>query len=388
MIKFLIRKTIKNHADVLSPEVRTSYGKLAGVLGMICNFVLFLLKLFAGIAANSVAVLSDAFNNLSDMASSLVSFIGITAANRHADEEHPFGHGRFEYIASLIVSFLIILVGFELLRSSFEKILSGETATFKLVSLIILLASIFVKLWMFLSNRYIGKTIDSMVISAAGQDALNDVFSTLAVIFSMLLGLFISAPLDGIMGLFISVFIMYSGYKIARDTITVLLGSPPDPAVTKEICDIILAEEQIFGVHDLIVHDYGPGRCMASIHAEVPVDADIVKIHEVIDEIEKRIQTDLGIHIVIHMDPISVNNERISALRDFVLSCVKQVNTEFGLHDFRMTDGETNINLIFDLEVPCRLKASERELAVSEIKRLLKEKDARFNAVISIDNKF
>ncbi len=388
MLQFLIKTCIPHYEQVKEPSVRTAYGRLAGILGILCNLLLFALKMAAGLLAGSIAVVSDAFNNLSDMGSSVVALIGVTAAGRHADAEHPFGHGRFEYIASLIVSFLIILVGFELLRSSAGKIFHFERATFSLLSMGVLLFSILIKLWMFTYNRYIGQKIQSVVISAAAQDSLNDVCATAAVLLSTLLGRYINAPIDGLMGVFISILIMVTGYKIARDTITILIGTPPDPVMVRQLCDIVLQQEGIAGVHDLIIHDYGPGRCMASIHAEVPIDCDIVKVHEVIDTTEKQIQQELGVHIVIHMDPIAVAGERISAIRNQVKETVLAVNSAFDIHDFRMTDGEQNINLIFDLEVPYYIKPSTRAAAVDEIKAKLKAIDRRYNAVIQVDDKF
>ena len=388
MLTYIIKKCIQNYDAVKDPSVRTAYGKLAGILGILCNAVLFALKAAAGILSGSIAILSDAFNNLSDMGSSVVALIGVTAAARRADAEHPFGHGRYEYIASLIVSFLIMMVGFELLRGSIDKILHYERTTASLLSVAVLLFSVLVKLWMFSYNRRIGKTIQSVVIAAAAQDSLNDVYATSAVLAATVLGHWIDAPIDGIMGVCISALIMVTGYKIARDTITILLGTPPDPAMVRQLTDIVLQQEGVAGVHDLIIHDYGPGRCMASIHAEVPIDGDIVKVHEMIDATEKKIQHDLGVHIVIHMDPIAVAGERIRELREQVQKTVQTVNPSFGIHDFRMTDGEQNINLIFDLEVPFDVAPAERETAVTEIKARLKEIDDRYSAVIQIDDKF
>jgi len=387
LTKFLISKLIKNHKAITEPGVRAAYGKLAGGLGIVCNLVLFVIKFIAGFVSGSVAVMSDAFNNLSDMGSSVVSLIGTIAASQHADEEHPFGHGRFEYIASLIVSFIIMMVGFELLRSSLDKVLQGEQVAFSWMTVAVLVFSMLVKLWMYVSNRYIGKTIQSMVIRAAAQDSLNDVFATGAVLVAAFLGLVLPWPVDGIMGMLISVLIMFAGFGIARDTITVLLGTPPDPVLVEQIYAMLLQREGIEGVHDLIIHDYGPGRRMASVHAEVPVDGDIVKIHEVIDATEKEIQKELGVHIVIHMDPISVGNEKVEALKQMALECIHQVNPVFGLHDFRITDGEHNINLIFDLEVPYSIKPAERVKAVAEIKERIKAQDSRFSVVIQVDDK-
>ena len=387
MIRFLIKRCIKNYDHPELTEVRTAYGKLAGFLGIVSNLLLFLLKLLAGILGNSVAIMSDAFNNLSDMGSSVVSLIGTTASGRHADEEHPFGHGRVEYVATLIVSFIIILVGFELMKASFSKIFHYEPLVFHPLALGVLIFSILAKLWLFVSNRYIGRKIRSTVIEAAAQDSLNDVFATAGVLLATVLGLVIEFPVDGIMGVLISILIMFTGYGIARDTITVLLGTSPDPAMADAICRLVMEQEDVVGVHDLIIHDYGPGRCMASVHAEVPEDGDIIKVHEMIDATERRIQEEMGVHIVIHMDPVSVCNERIAGVRETVLACVKQVNGEFDIHDFRMTDGEHNINLIFDLEVPYSMKPAEREQAAALICEKLKACDDRYRAVIQVENR-
>ncbi|MBE7048770.1 MAG: cation transporter [Ruminococcaceae bacterium] len=387
MIKLLIRKFVKNyeHTDELS--VRSAYGQLAGSLGIGCNLVLFVLKLCAGLIVGSMAVISDAFNNLSDMGASIVSLIGTAASGRRADEEHPFGHGRSEYIGSLIVSFLIILVGFELFKSSVGAILRREMTGFSWLSVSIMFFSIVVKLWMFAYNHYIGQKIQSPVLRATAQDSLHDVYATTAIVSSLFIGQWIDAPIDGIMGLAISILIVVAGYGIAKDTITVLLGAPPDPMMAERICQIILEQEGIEGVHDLIIHDYGPGRCMASVHAEVPVMGDIVKIHEIVDITEKKIQQDLGVHIVIHIDPIMANCEQVDEVRRFTLHCVHAVNPVFGIHDFRMTDGEQTINLIFDLEVPYSLQQSECDRAVADIQAKLKEREERYNAIIQVDRK-
>ena len=388
MIKWLIRRFIPDYEQVTNKKTRERYGVLGGVLGVICNVFLFMVKLTIGALTNSIAIISDAFNNLSDMGSSLVTVIGVKMSNRRADKEHPFGHGRIEYISALIVSFLIMMVGVELLKGSVDKIFHPEKPEFNLVLLIILSLSVLVKVWMFSYNRYIGRKINSAVIKANAHDSLNDVLATGAVIVSAVAGNFVSFPVDGIVGTLVSLLVLYAGYQIARDTISVLLGSPPDPQLVKEMNDIILAQEGIAGTHDLIVHDYGPGRVMASVHAEVPDDADVVKIHEVIDRAEKDIYRDMGVHIVIHMDPITVNSARVDALKAMVVETVKGVDEVLNIHDFRMTDGEKNINLIFDLEVPCSMTQQEREHTVSEIKRRLSERDGRYQAVIEVDDVF
>ncbi|MBQ4515251.1 MAG: cation transporter [Clostridia bacterium] len=388
MIKFLIKRFVPDFLQVTKKEVRERYGVLAGILGIICNIFLFLVKLIIGFLMNSIAIISDAFNNLSDMGSSVVTIIGLKMSNMHADKEHPFGHGRIEYISSLIVSFIIMLVGFELLKSSVGKIINPEKPELNLILIIILCLSVLVKVWMFSYNRYIGKQINSGVIKASATDSLNDVISTGAVIISAIISGFVSFPIDAIAGSAVSVLVMYSGFSIAKETISILLGNPPDPELVAEINERILSQNGIVGTHDLIVHDYGPGRVMASVHAEVPDDIDIVKIHEIIDLAEKGIARDLGVHIVIHMDPITVNCERTDAIKSMLVDLVKGIDARYNIHDFRMTDGESNINLIFDLEVPCGYSHQQKDEIVKTIRKKLSELDTRYKAVIEVDDVF
>lgn len=304
MIKIIIKKFVKNHEKVEDSTVRESYGILAGVIGVICNIFLFGVKLTIGLILNSIAIISDAFNNLSDTGSSLVAIVGAKLSGRDADQEHPFGHGRFEYIASLIISFIIVLVGFELLKSSVDKIIHPEAISFNLVLIIILVLSVFVKVWMYSYNRYIGKVINSSVNRANASDSLNDVIATSAVIITTLLGQVIDFPLDGIAGVIVSLLIMYTGYGVAKDTVNVLLGMSPSEELVERIHHLIDSNEHIVGSHDLKVHDYGPGRTIASIHAELSDQTDIVKAHSIIDALEKLIMAELCIDIVIHVDPI------------------------------------------------------------------------------------
>ncbi len=388
MIKFLVKHFISDFEQVAKKEVRERYGVLAGALGIICNIFLFAVKLAIGFLMNSIAITSDAFNNLSDMGSSVVTIIGLKMSNLKADKEHPFGHGRIEYISSLIVSFIIMLVGFELFKSSVDKIINPEKPELNLVLIIILILSVLVKVWMFSYNRYIGNKINSGVIKASATDSLNDVISTGAVIVSAILSGFVDFPIDAIAGSAVSVLVLYSGFSIAKETISVLLGNPPDAELVAEINERILAQEGIVGTHDLIVHDYGPGRVMASVHAEVPDDIDIVRIHEIIDLAEKEIARDLDVHIVIHMDPITVNCERTDALKAMLIDLVKGVDERYNIHDFRMTDGESNINLIFDLEVPCGYSHQQKDEIVQTVRQRLTERDERFKAVIEVDDVF
>ena len=384
MIKLLVKLFVTRDKNADEAKLREKYCILGGALGIVCNLVLFGLKLAVGSAMGSIAIISDAFNNLSDTGSSVVSVIGAKLSGRKPDKEHPFGHGRFEYVSSLIVSFIIILVGFELLKSSVFKIFHPEKVTFSLPLTVILCISVFVKVWMYLYNRYLGTEANSSLLLATARDSANDVISTSAVIATTIIGKFIDfPPLDGIIGTLVSVMILYSGFEIARDTIGLLLGAPPDPETVKNIRDCIIAGEGIVGVHDLIVHDYGPGRVFASVHAEVPDNSDLVKTHEIIDRLEQKIYHELGIETVIHMDPVSVNCEKTDRLRKLALKTVKSIDGRMNIHDFRITDGHRRINLIFDVEVPADYRETEhlrRRIADS-----LEALDPRFRAVISLD---
>lgn len=304
MIKLIIKRFIKNHEITENEKVREDYTVLSGVLGIICNLLLFLIKLVIGLLINSIAVISDAFNNLTDLGTSVVTIFGAKLSNMPPDENHPYGHGRFEYIASLVVSFIIFTVGLTLLRSSFEKIIDPVTVELNMVLIIILLVSVFIKVWMFSYNRYIGNLINSSINRAIAHDSLNDVLATTAVVIGTIFGNYVSFPIDGILGLVISILIIYSAFTIAKDSVNLILGPAPDPQVIESINAIVLSGEGIKGAHDLVVHDYGPGRINASIHAEVSDESNIVEIHNEIDKIEKKIKKELGISIVIHMDPI------------------------------------------------------------------------------------
>ena len=304
MIKLIIKKFIKNYEKIDDKKVREDYAVLSGILGIICNLFLFILKLIIGLIINSIAVISDAFNNLTDLGTSVVTIFGAKLSNLPPDDEHPYGHGRFEYIASLVVSFIIFAVGLALLRSSFYKIINPEDIEFNWTSIIILLVSIAIKLWMFLYNRYIGEIINSSINRAIAHDSFNDALATSAVVIGTIMGTFVSWPIDGFLGLIISFLIIYSAFTIAKDSVHLILGPGPDQKTIDDINAIVLSGKGIKGTHDLVVHDYGPGRISASIHAEVSDEANIVEIHDEIDKIEKEIKSKLGISIVIHMDPI------------------------------------------------------------------------------------
>lgn len=388
MIKFLIRIFIKDSENISDKKVRERYGILGGILGVICNLFLFGLKLTIGTIMSSIAIISDAFNNLSDMGSSVIGIIGAKMSNMRPDKEHPFGHGRIEYISSLIVSFIIMLVGFELLKSSFDKVLHPALIEFNLVLIIILTVSMLVKVWMFSYNRYLGKTINSSVLKATASDSLNDVLATGGVILATVIGHLIKLPVDGYIGVIVSLLIMYTGFGIAKDTIGMLLGTPPAPELVEEINMLIMMGDGIVGVHDLIVHDYGPGRVMASAHAEVPDDVDIVKVHEVIDNVEQNIEQTLGIHMVLHMDPISTSCPATLFAKEKVKNIIHDVDERLTFHDFRITDGENHINLIFDVVVPCDMKPADKEQVVKKICEEIHKSDNRYSAVIKVDTAY
>ncbi len=389
MTRFLIKMFIPDYGNTENSKVRERYSVLSGVLGIFCNVFLFALKLAIGLVMNSIAVISDAFNNLADIGTSLVSIVSVKLSNRHPDKDHPFGHGRIEYIASLIVSFLIMLVGFELFKSSFEKIRNPEPVNFSIWLTGFLLVSVLVKIWMFSYNRYMGKKINSSILKATAQDSLSDCISTSAVIISTIIGYYIPGiPFDGIIGIIVSILIMYAGFSIAKDVINLLLGAPPTQELIDALTEKVMASEDIVGVHDLIVHDYGPGRVIASVHAEVSDKCDIVKAHESIDEVENNVLQEMGIILVIHMDPVTTDNAHVDYLKSLALKVVKEYSESYSLHDFRITDGENRINMIFDMTVPYDTKNDAKKLAADTVARKIHELDERFYAVIKVEGSY
>ncbi len=387
MISFLTKLFIKNADDLKNPLVRTQYGVFGGVLGIVANTVLFLIKILVGTFISSIAIISDAFNNLSDVGSSVVTLVGAKLSGQKPDKEHPFGHGRFEYICSLIVSFIIISVGFELIQTSFGKILNPEAPRLSAVTLVILVLSIGIKLWLFFAMRFLGKRIDSDVLNATATDSLSDAVATSAVILSVVLCQFLPPFIDGIAGLIVAILICVTGIKLAWQTISTLLGASPDPMLAMQISDILHSNPEILGIHDLIIHDYGPGRTLASVHAEVSSEKSAVFLHEIIDALEIKIMEETGVETVIHTDPILVGCEKSDATKRIVKSIIQSINPELGMHDFRMTDGENIINLIFDLEVPFSLTEKEKQETLDRIDVLLKKENSRYRTVIRIDYK-
>ena len=363
MLTWLIRHFVKNSEDVKNPEVRRRYGSLCSLVGIGLNICLFAGKYLAGVISGSIAVMADAFNNLSDAGSSVITLLGFKLAGMKPDPEHPFGHGRLEYLSGLAVAAAIILMGFELAKSSFEKIRHPEAVEASLLSLIILVVSIAVKLYMSYYNRKIGGRIDSAAMKATAMDSLSDAVATSVVLLSILIQKFTHLRVDGWCGILVAGFIIYAGYNAAKDTLSPLLGQKPDPELIEDIQKITLAHPEIVGIHDLVVHDYGPGRVMVSLHGEVPGNADIFVLHDVIDRTEKELKEQLGCEAVIHMDPIETNNELIGQMRREVAELVTQVHPAITIHDFRMVKGPTHTNLIFDAVLPHEVTLSDAEAA-------------------------
>ena len=352
MTNFLVRTFIKDYNNTEDVAVRTKYSMMACSVGICCNVALFAAKLFIGILVSSISVMADAFNNLSDAASSIIGLVGAKMAEKPADEDHPFGHGRIEYIAAFIVAFIVIQVGFSLFKTSIGKIRNPEELTFKSISLVILTLSILVKLWLAVFNRTLGKRINSSVMTATAADAFGDVATTTAAMVSIIVYAVSGCNIDGVIGLVVSVVVMIAGVNIAKDTLAPLIGEAIDPELYNEISKFVESYDGIVGSHDLIVHNYGPGRSMASIHAEVPNYVDIEVSHEIIDRAEREAAKKFGIFMVIHMDPVETSDQRVLGLKEMVKHQLEKIDSRLTFHDFRIVDGTERINLIFDLVVP------------------------------------
>ncbi len=387
MTKFLVRTFIKNHENVNDIRVREKYGTLSSVVGIICNILLFLLKYIMGTLSNSIAVVSDAFNNLSDSASCIVTLLGYKMAAKPADKDHPFGHGRMEYLTSLIIAAVILVMGIEFFKNSVTKIFTPEEVEFRVIVLISLILSIAVKLWMSCFNTVLGKKINSSVMLATAKDSRSDVVATAATVIALICSLFTDLPIDGIMGVIVSAFILKAGVEIIKDTVDELLGKPADAEITAQIRDIICCDERIIGVHDMIIHSYGPGNMIGSCHAEVRSDEDFVAAHDLIDQVEHEIHKQLKIAMTIHMDPIEVDNEQINACRKLVGEIIGSIDERLKFHDFRIVTGDTHINLIFDLVVPYEIKQENDELK-RKIDEALVGKENRYYTVITFDREY
>lgn len=387
MTKFLIKLFVKNNADVTDPAVRGRYASLAAFTGIVLNLLLFAGKLTAGLLAASVAVVADAFNNMSDAGSAVVTLIGFRLALKPVDKGHPLGHGRLEYIAGFIVDLLIILVGAELFKSSFEKILSPSLPSVSVLTYALLSAAILIKLWLFFFYRKIGKLIDSSAIRASAFDSLSDTAATALVLISALVSKFTGLAIDGWAGILVASFILFTGFKAAKETIDLLLGTPPKPEFIEEIRNFVKGYPEVAGIHDLIVHDYGPGRKFISFHVEVPADSDINYAHDVIDCVERDMNEKFGCIVTIHLDPIEMNDARVQEMKKLAEESAAEIDPAFTIHDFRMTSGGKHVNMIFDLQVPSDSKMPTEE-AAKRVAERISEKNPDCYAVIKAEHPF
>ena len=387
MISLLAKWLIPNREQVEDGAVRRAWGALCGFVGIGLNILLFAGKLVAGTLSGSIAITADAFNNLSDAGSSVVTLLGFRLAGKKPDAGHPFGHGRLEYVSGLIVAGLILLMGAELAKSSVDKIFHPEAVTFSWLAAGILLASIGVKLYMYLYNRAVGKKIKSAAMSATAADSLSDTAATSAVLLAMVIGKLTNVQLDGWVGLVVALFILWSAVQAARDTISPLLGQAPDPMLVKEIESLVMAHDTVVGIHDLVVHDYGPGRCIISLHAEVPADGQVLELHDVIDNIEEELAQKLRCEAVIHMDPVVVGDPTVTALHQQVAALVKTIDPRITIHDFRMVPGQTHTNLIFDAVIPFDERLTRQQVA-ERIRQMVSEMEGDYRAVVKVENSY
>lgn len=387
MFRYLLKKFIKNHHDFKNPKVREQYGTLCSIVSIACNIVLVIFKLTMGAITHSIAIQADGLNNLSDVGSNLASLFGFKLANRHPDSEHPYGHGRIEYVAGLIIAFLILLVGFQSLKDAILKIVEPEKVTFTIIAVVILIVSILIKLWMAAFNRAVSKNINSATLMAASQDSLNDVMATSATLISLILSLYTDLPVDGIMGAVVSIIVLKAGVDIFKDTVNPLLGMAPDRELIDEIEEYILSYPEALGIHDLMMHDYGPGRKFLTLHVEVDCNEDIMAVHDAMDLIERSMLDKYHILTTIHMDPVDTNDTLTNELKQMVNGIVKEIDGEYSIHDFRIVSGPTHTNLIFDVLIPSNDEIKHKLLR-QQIDQKIKEINPNYFTVMQIEHSF
>jgi cation diffusion facilitator family transporter len=380
-----VKLFVKDYNNSKHPKVRTAYGILTGTVGIICNIILFSVKLIIGYFINSISVMADAFNNLSDAASSVIGLVGVKIAQKPADKEHPFGHGRSEYIAAFIVSFLILQVGLTCFKNSFEKIINPQIVDFYVPAIIILVLSIFVKLWLSVFNKKLGKLTNSEVMKATGADALGDVLITSVTVLSIIVGKLTGVPIDGWMGTIVSIFVLLAGFNIAKETLVPLIG----PAISRETYEDITKKVEsydcILGSHDLIVHNYGPSRTMATIHVEVPSKTKLEEAHEIIDRIERDILREMNIFLVIHLDPVETEDMNVLEKRQEVVDIIHSIEPNATMHDFRISEEGESRKLIFDIVIPYSYKTKDKLVLTTQIEKRIKEINEQDQAVITVD---
>ncbi len=383
----ILKKVFIKSDDTSDPKVRCAYGTLCSVYGIFLNVLLFAGKILCGMISGSIAIIADSFNNLADAGSSVITLFGFQLASKKPDTDHPFGHGRFEYISGLIVSFAIILMGFELVKSSVSSIIDPEPVTYSVLSMVILSVSVLVKIYMSLYNRNIGKKISSAAMIATSKDSLSDAVSTAVLLVVTLIAPFLPFQIDGWAGLCVAVLIIWAGIGSARDTISPLLGQQPDPEFVSSVECIVMSHGEVCGIHDLVVHDYGPGRVMISLHAEVPASMDIDIAHDVIDNIEVELTNELNCHATIHMDPVNTDDPETVMMKNKVAEIVSFIDRKASMHDFRVVLGKSHTNLIFDVVIPFDTDISDDEF-VAEIRTKVREISSKYNCVVRVDKDY
>ena len=385
-MNFLVRRFIKNYQDTKDANVRTNVGKLSGIVGIFSNLFLFVIKFMIGTIVHSVSIQADGVNNLTDAGSNIISILSFHLANKPADKDHPFGHERTETIASLFVGILILVLGFETAKESISKVIHPGSIDFRIASVIILLISIIVKFWMYAYNKKLSKTYDSSLLEATALDSISDVCGTTAVLVSTLLSPVLHFNLDGYMGIVVSGIILYGAYGLLRDMINSLIGEAPDPELVHNIVDRIMAHPAILGVHDMMLHNYGPNKIFASAHVEVDSSKDIFETHDHIDNIEREVKENMNIDLVLHMDPVKVNDPETELYRAKVVEAIHQIDPKWGFHDFRILSGPTHVNLVFDLVIPFEEKYSQEEIEDMLLKHI--QSDKKIYLVLTIDHPY
>ena len=385
-MNFLVRRFIKNYQDTKDANVRTSVGKLSGIVGILNNLFLFVIKFVIGTIVHSVSIQADGVNNLTDAGSNIISILSFHFANKPADKDHPFGHERTETIASLFVGILILVLGFETVKESISKVIHPGSIDFRVASVIILLVSIIVKFWMYTYNKKLSKTYDSSLLEASALDSISDVCGTMAVLVSTLLSPVLHFNLDGYMGIVVSGIILYGAYGLLRDMINSLIGEAPDPELVHNIVDMIMAHPAILGVHDMMLHNYGPNKIFASAHVEVDSSKDIFETHDHIDNIEREVKENMNIDLVLHMDPVKVNDPETELYRKKVVEAIHQIDPKWGFHDFRIVSGPTHVNLVFDLVIPFEEKYTQEEIEAMLLKHI--QSDKKIYLVLTIDHPY
>lgn len=388
MTSLLIRLFVKNHENTADPRVRESYGKFAGIVGIVSNVILCVMKIIIGVFSKSIAIIADGINNLADASSSIMTLVGFKLASQPEDEKHPYGHARIEYLTGLFVSILIIIIGVQLLKTSFEKILDPQPLEFSYTTVIILIIAIIIKLWQSMFNRNIGKRISSVTLLATASDSRNDVISTAAVLISVLVGKFTGLHIDGYMGCLVALFIIWSGIQLVRETSNPLLGEAPDEELVEAIRDTVANEPGVLGIHDLMVHNYGPGKIFASMHVEVDADGDLMKSHDIIDNIERHVKDSLNIEFVIHMDPVRTNDPQITRLRTIIEKAFEPLDGVESIHDFRLVPGPTHTNVIFDVVLAPSCSYPEKQIQTIADKAVKEAAGGSYFVVITFDRAY